>query len=67
MAYSNCLITALIVKWRLGGKIKLRRPCQHYLFGHWVVRLNNRTIHFRADELNRPWWKHLWFKGRLSW
>lgn len=63
---SNCIIAALKVWWRLGGKVYIRRPSKDYLFGHWIVRIGKKTVHFRSIK-KLPWYQQFWFEGKLEW
>lgn len=67
MQRSNCIIAAISVWWRFGGKICILRPCKEYVFGHWVVRIGKKTIHYCPVKKPLPWYKQLLFKGKLEW
>lgn len=67
MFRSNCLITCIIIRIRIGGKIQwttkelsLSNP-----FGHFHVRKNNWLIDFCPYDNDLVWYKQLWFLGHI--
>jgi len=72
---SNCLLGALAIRRRLGGKLNWRpgwRRDGFYGFlgspwGHWRVRLPNGTLlSYSAADKRLPVWKQLWFGGYIK-
>jgi len=73
MRRSNCLVVALIVAQRTGGRVQWRpmhidgwRWCTKHPWGHFYVELpSGRVLHYTPIEDDLPWWRQLWFEGRL--
>jgi len=72
---SNCLLGALAIKRRLGGKLDWRPGWRRGGFegfigspwGHWRVRLPNGTwLSYSAADKRLPVWKQLWFDGYIK-
>ncbi len=70
----NCLIGALIIRRRLGGKIEWRPGWRRDGFdgflgnpwGHWRVRVGRHLLSYSARDKDLAWWRQLWFKGRIK-
>jgi len=72
--YSNCLLGALIVRFKKGGKLHWWPGWNNgwaqwpqHPWGHFYVQFENYQIHF--DDLpgnDLKWWQQLWFKGHYQ-
>jgi hypothetical protein len=68
----NCLLGALVIRVRLGGKLSWRPGWRKdgwhgFLgnpWGHFRVTLPNGAIlSYSAKDKNLAWYRQLWFKG----
>ena len=62
----NCLIGAILIRWRIGGMINYRLPTLASPWGHWSVVVGLRILSYESLEADLPWWHQLWFSGRLK-
>ena len=72
---SNCLLGALAIRRRLGGKLDWRPGWRRDGFkgflgnpwGHWRVCLpDNTLLSYSAVDKALPVWKQLWFDGYIK-
>ena len=72
---SNCLIGAIAIKKRIGGKLRWRSGWRHGGYhglignpwGHWYVRLpDNTLLSYSASDKRLPALKQLWFRGYIK-
>ena len=77
---SNCLLAAIAIKRRFGGRIRWVHPLLGHWrqergwrgffdspWGHWSVHLPSGTmLSFSAKNKKLPIWQQLWFTGRVE-
>ena len=76
---SNCLLGAIAIKYRLGGKIEWRsgwrkdwawpKRCRGLLgnpWGHFRVRLGNYYLSYSTKKKDLSAWNQLWFDGYIK-
>lgn len=62
--YSNCLLVALIIRVRKRG-VLVMRCSKIYVIPHFVVISDNKVLDFTSRARDKPWYKEIWFKGRI--
>lgn len=62
--YSNCLIMAIVIRCRLGGKLVMVASAFSSI-PHFMVRKNGRYIDFTCRYHDEPKYRQLWFEGKL--
>ncbi len=71
---SNCLLGALAIQRRFGGRLNWRPGWHRGGFegfmgnpwGHWRVRLpNGTTLSYSSPDKELSIWKQLWFEGYI--
>lgn len=62
--YSNCLIMALIIRCRLGGRLVMIASA-YSVVPHFMVQKNGRYIDFTCRNHDEPKYRQIWFEGRL--
>lgn len=55
---------ALVIRVRKGG-ILVMRYSKTSLIPHFLVISNNKVLDFTCKNRNEPWYKEMWFKGRI--
>lgn len=68
--YSNCLFEALRAWVRAPLRVRivnLTHMAEHPKAIHFGWRVGKRTYHFFSEhQANKPWWKDLFFKGKIG-
>ncbi len=66
MKYSNCLVVALYLRYKLKGSTIHYIRTNRSPFPHFYVKYKTRIISFRSIHKDEPWWQHLYFLGKLD-
>jgi len=61
----NCLLGALLIRYRVGGALRYRLPTSSCPWGHWWVEKGGWRISWSALDKRLPVWRMLWFEGRI--
>jgi hypothetical protein len=63
---TNCLLSAIYIKWRIGGKIKLMKR-QSFPFVHFMILTKNNILHVKSKyKYSFSSWDNLWFEPKLT-
>lgn len=62
--FSNCFVAALIIKARLNGDLIMVKSA-FSIIPHFMIKKGDRLIDFTCRYKDEPWYKELWFEGRI--